>query len=112
VFADGVQIPASTVSIGLGLIQVPEGTGATVLWSPITDGDAPWIWADYFIIGHEEAVVDVIGMQELIAARRVIDNKAMRKLRNTEIQFVFENATIGGAMTVNAYGQARFLAGS
>ena len=40
----GTQGPARSVNVGVGLILVPEGTGTTVLWSPISDGDAPWIW--------------------------------------------------------------------
>jgi len=111
VYVDGAQAPGVLTSVGIGLVQVPEGTGATVLWSPITDGDAPWIWVDYFMIGYEEMVTDVIDSPLVSAARRVIDSKAMRKLRKTEIQFVAESATVGGATPVNIAGQARFLAG-
>ncbi len=42
----GVQAPAKSVFVAGGIILVPEGTGTTVLWSPITDSDAPWIWVD------------------------------------------------------------------
>ncbi len=82
---NGVQTAAEGTSLAMGLIQVPEGTGGTVLWSPITDGDAPWIWWDVFYLVYEEYVADVIQASEASAARRVIDSKAMRKLRNTEI---------------------------
>jgi len=111
-YADGVQAPGGQVAIGVGLALVPEGTGTTVLWSPITDGDAPWIWVDYAMIGYEEAVTDVIDMPVISAVRRVIDSKAMRKVRNTELQFVVENATSLTAMTVNVAGNVRVLAGS
>ncbi len=109
---DGATGPSKLAAVGIGLIQVPEGTGTTVLWSPITDGDAPWIWADYAIIGHEEAVVDVIGVQVLLGVRRVIDSKAMRKLRNTELQIVIENASINSTVTMQVAGNIRSLFGS
>ena len=111
-FLDGAGAPTRHVAVGVGLIQVPEGTGSTVLWSPITDGDAPWIWVDYAILAQEEMVIDVIAVQELLGVRRVIDSKAMRKMRNTELQCVFENATIDTASAVNIDGQVRVLAGS
>ncbi len=109
---DGTQAPGVAVSIAVGLILVPEGTGTTVLWSPITDGDAPWIWWDTMGIEYQELVTDVIGAQAVMAGRRVIDSKAMRRVRNTELQFVAENATIGGAADVDIIGSARILAGS
>ncbi len=112
VFLDALGAPGRLVSVGVGFILVPEGTGTTVLWSPITDGDAPWFWVDYFIIGHEELVTDVVDIPEVSAARRVIDSKAMRKARNTEVQFVVENATVAAGAAINVAGQARFLAGS
>ena len=111
-YADSTQAPAKLASIGIGLILVPEGTGTTVLWSPITDGDAPWFWVDYFMIGYEEMVTDVVGVPGITSARRVIDSKAMRKNRNMEVQAVVENATVIGAINVNVEGQARFLAGA
>ncbi len=104
--------PGLLASISVGIIQVPEGTGTTVLWSPQTDGDAPWIWWDQVFIGHEEAVVDAIGVQSIAGQQVVIDSKAMRKLRNTELQLVAENATINSAVSVDLYGGGRALAGS
>ena len=111
-YLDGLTAPGKQVDIGIGIIQVPEGTGTTVLWSPITDGDAPWIWVDYACIGYEEYVTDVIDAPGLFVSRRVIDNKSMRKLRNTEVQVVLENATGIGAGAVNLVGNLRMLAGS
>ncbi len=108
----GAQAPNVLAGIGVGLVLVPEGLGTTVTWSPITDGDAPWLWVDYFSIGYSEAVVDVIDMPGLSSARRVIDSKAMRKIRNREIQCVVENATISGAVPVTISGQVRVLAGA
>ena len=111
-YIDGASAPAKLISIGVGLILVPEGTGTTVLWSPISDGDAPWIWVDYAMIGYEEMVTDVIDVPGLTFVRRIIDSKAMRKVRNTELQFVMENATVGGSSNVNVAGNIRGLAGS
>ena len=97
-----------------GLILVPEGTGTTVLWSPITDGDAPWIWWDAMNCDYQEFIADGNYTSNTCDGRRVIDSKAMRKVRNTELQFVVENATITGltAMTLRATITARVLAGS
>ncbi len=101
------------VQIAIGMALVPEGTGTTVLWSPITDGDAPWMWWDVFNLFYREMVVDVIGTN-MVGARRVIDSKAMRKVRNRELQIVIENATITGlsAASVDVSLGGRALAGS
>ena len=110
---DGTNAPPLALSITLGMILVPEGTGTTVLWSPVTDGDAPWIWWDTFSLAYEEMVTDVISIQAMTGARRIIDSKAMRKVRNRELQVVAENTTtIGGAEGVNVVGSGRFLSGS
>ncbi len=112
VFADGTPVTGRLARISMGIIQVPEGTGATVLWSPETDADAPWIWWYCAHIGYEEMVTDVIDAPGITSARVVIDSKAMRKLRNTEIQFVTENVTVNGAISVNVSASVRILAGS
>ena len=44
--------------------------------------------------------------------RVVIDNKAMRRIRNQEVQLVIENATIGSAGAANNSLQVRTLFGS
>jgi len=111
---DGALAGANGVAVTGGLIQVPEGTGATVLWSPITDGDAPWIWWDTIHLIYEEYVTDVVQSAMVSSGRRVIDSKAMRKFRNTELQFVLESATISGfnAANIHATGSVRVLSGS
>ncbi len=65
-------------------------------------------------IVYEEMVNDVVAAQAALSGRRVIDSKAMRKVRNTELQCVVESATIGGfgATAVHATGSVRVLAGS
>ena len=108
-YADGVQTPGALTVITAGLILVPEGTGATELWSPFTDADAPWFWYVMFMIGHEEAVTDVIGNSVVAAYRETIDSKAMRRVRNQEVQFCVENTTLGGAISVNIGITGRFL---
>ncbi len=100
--------------ISMGIIQVPEGTSTTVLWSPFTDADAPWIWWDSISLLYFEYVADVVQSSQSSSGRRVVDSKAMRKLRNTEIQLVIENTTIPGvtATSVAVNLNARILSGS
>ncbi len=107
-----VLVPDIAVAMTVGLILVPEGTGTTVLWDPIGDGDAPWIWWDTMHLGYSEAVVDVIANQSAMSGRRVIDSKAMRKIRNTELQCVVTNASVEGTASCSLIGSVRVLAGS
>ena len=109
---DGFQSPGVHSRVTAGMVLVPEGTGTTVLWSPETDGDAPWIWWDVFNLLYEEAVQDVVGSQQSLSRHRVIDSKAMRKIRNTELQMVVENVAVAGTPAVNMGGSVRVLAGS
>jgi len=106
--------PATGVIVVAGIIQVPEGTGTTVLWSPFTDGDAPWIWWDTLGLIYTEQVIDQVGSVPLFAGRRVMDSKAMRKIRNTELQLVVENLTATGltAGDVNVFVTGRSLSGT
>ncbi len=106
---DAVSAPGGLVEISLGMILVPEGTGTTVLWSPGTDVDAPWFWYDRFAVGYEEAVTDVIAYAGGGMYRNVMDSKAMRIVRNQEVQLVAENATAGTALAVNIHVCGRFL---
>ncbi len=111
-YVDGVQAPGVSSLLNVGIIPVPEGTGTTVLWSPFTDADAPWIWFGSYWLGYEEMVVDVVDVPAITGVRDVIDSKAMRILRNQELQIVFENTAIGGGGTaVNALVMARALSG-
>jgi len=106
--------PGIGAAVTVGLIQVPEGTGTTVLWSPITDGDAPWIWWDVLHLIYQESVVNAIASAATMSGRRVIDSKAMRKVRNSELQFVVEAPTPVGLTqsTVDLAGSVRVLSGS
>ena len=111
-FKDGVGTPGQWASIGIGMILVPEGTSTTVLWSPITDGDAPWIWVSYFELAYEEMVTDVVDVPGMSSYRETVDNKAMRIVRNQEVQIVAENATLGSALSVNWALSGRVLTGT
>ncbi len=108
---DGFLAPAASARVTIGVIQVPEGTGTTVLWDPENDGDAPWIFWDVMQLSHEESVIDVMEYG-LGSARRVVDSKAMRKLCNTELQLVIHNASLSNSPPINAFFAARFLSGS
>ncbi len=98
--------------VAFGLIYVPEGTGATVLWSPETDADAPWVYWTSFIIGYEEMVTDVVDVPAISGYREVIDTKAMRIIRNSELQACLQNTTVGTAMSVNFNASFRALSGT
>ena len=112
-FLDGTQTGMQFVTVGMGIIVVPEGTGTTVLWSPVSDMDAPWIWIANPHLAYEETVVDVLKINNIGMDRREIDSKAMRKVPQTsEVQFVVENATLGNAASVNVAVRGRFLTGT
>ena len=109
---EGAIAPLKTVSVTCGIIKVPEGSGTTVRYSPVTDANAPWVWWWGTTLYYTEYVVDVIGSQLGAVSRAVIDNKAMRKIRpDEELQFVIENVTIDGAGTVNVAYNIRWLQG-
>ena len=108
-FGDGALVTGAMAIISVGFILVPEGSGTTVTWSPRTDRDAPWFYWTSFVLAYEEYVTDVIWSSQTSEYREVIDSKAMRVQRNQEVQFVAENTTLGGAMTVNLAVEGRFL---
>ncbi len=110
-YVDTTQAPTGLMQVALGLILVPEGTGTTVLWSPATDGDAPWIWYDIFHVGYEEAVTDVVDIPGITSYRSVIDSKAMRIVRNQEVQLVIESVAVGSTISINAVVSGRALTG-
>ncbi len=106
---DATQAPGGLASVSVGFILVPEGTSGTVLWSPTTDADAPWFFYWAGILGYEEMVTDVVDIPAMTAARVEIDSKAMRKIRNQEIQMVAENTTIGTALSITVAVIGRIL---
>ena len=111
-YVDGVSVPGGLTRVVCGLIPVSEGTGTTVLWSPLTDGDAPWMWIETFCLGSEESVVDAVGVQGVGIYRSVVDSKAMRIMRNQELQFVIEQTTLGSVLAINAILTSRVLSGT
>ena len=107
---DGNPVTGAAAIIAVGVILVPQGSGGTVLWSPTSDFDAPWMFYSSFVLVYEEMVTDVIDVPVLSGLRQVIDSKAMRIIRpDVEAQLVVENTTIGGALTVNVHFEARLL---
>ncbi len=112
-YLDSTITPPKLVDIAIGMALVPEGTSATVQWSPITDPQAPWFFYERFTVGYEEVVTDVIDVPGITSFRKSIDDKAMRIIRpGVEVQTVAENVTLGGAATVNIRGNVRFLFGA
>jgi len=110
-YLDGTQGPGVLVEVGVGLILVPEGTSTTVLWSPLSDPDAPWIYYSSMFLAHEESVVDVLESGSPFY-REIIDDKAMRIIRNQEVQVVTENVTVGGGTAINMGISGRILSGT
>ena len=110
---DGLEAPGVSARFGAGLIIVPEGTGTTVLWSPLTDPNAPWFWYTSGLLGYEEMVTDVIDVPIMTAYREIVDSKAMRRSPpDTEVQLVIENITFTGALAFNAGFDGRLLIGN
>ncbi len=109
---EGAQAGGAGVQVTAGLILVPEGTGTTVLWSPLTDSEAPWFWWDTMNLTYEEYVTDVIWASNVADGRRVVDSKAMRIVKNMEMQFVVENTTTGNAASIACTGMFRILSGT
>ncbi len=110
-YVDGLEEPATLAQIAVGMLVVPEGTGTTVLSAPATNPDTPWFWYEIFCVGYEEYVVDTVDSPGISSFRAVIDSKAMRIVRNQEIQMVVQNVTLNGAVTVNTVVTGRFLSG-
>ena len=112
VYCDAVQAPARNLLVTMGIILVPEGSGTTVQYDPVTDGNAPWIWFESRVLAYEEPVIDVIDIPGMSSARIIVDNKAMRRIRpDVEMQFVVVNTTVGGASPINMNYQIRWLQG-
>ena len=112
-YIDAASAPTKLVDVAVGIALVPEGSGTTVLWSPITDEDAPWWYYERFVLGYEEMVTDVIDVPGITSFRSTIDVKGMRIIRpDVEAQIVVENATLQSASSVNVALTARVLFGS
>ena len=107
------QAPGVGVEIGVGIHIVPEGTGTTILQAPLDDANADWFYYSRFMISYEEAVTDVIDSPMISAYREAIDSKAMRIGRpDTEVQVVFESASVIGGVNTAVIVGGRFLLGT
>ncbi len=95
------------VRVGIGVIKVSGG--GTTASTPLTDGDAPWIWFDVVTLAIEGgAVIDA--WHELATYRAVIDSKSMRVIRPDEdLVVVMETGDIVGAPNVDVHFDARVL---
>ncbi len=112
-YIDGADEPPVAVQVAIGAILVPEGSSTTVLWSPITDGNAPWFFYETFLLGYEEYVTDVVQAVHVSSMRKTIDVKSQRIIRpDVEAQIVMESATISGAGSINVNLAFRLLLGS
>ncbi len=112
-FLEGALAPGGQVRVTMGIIKVPDGTGTTVLFDPVTDAAAPWIWYDVMNLGYSEYVTDVIASTEAAQGRMIVDNKAMRRIRpDEEVQIVVTNTTVDQAASVNVSYAIRTLLGS
>ena len=112
-YIDGVQTPGGQVDCALGALVVQAGSFTTVIQTPINESDAPWLFYERFTLAYEEMVQDVVDVPGMTSVRRVIDSKAMRILRpGREVQMVFVQQTVQGAMTVNCTFTSRVLLGT
>ncbi len=110
---DGNDAPPVAIDVAVGIALVPEGSGTTVLWSPLSDDNAPWLMYERFTLGYEEYVTDVIQAVSLSSMRKTIDVKAQRIIRpDIELQIVMESATLSGAGAINVSFGFRALLGS
>ena len=109
---DSAQSPGVLVQVAVGFLVVPEGSGTTVSSLPGTNPDSPWFWYEIFTVGYEEMVTDVVDVAGLSIYRSVIDSKAMRIVRNQEIQMVTQNTTVGSASGINLVVGGRILSGT
>ncbi len=109
-FASSAASPNTSIHVAYGIILVPEGSGTTVQFAPLSDANAPWLLYGVGLLSYDEKVVDVIAVQQMMAFRHTIDNKAMRIIRpDIEMQLVVENTTVQGAMQLDFSYQLRWL---
>ena len=109
-YIDGAQLGGQLCRVAVGVNLVPEGTGSTVLRTPVADADYSWIYWTNFTLGYEEMVTDVVDVPGISSHREVVDNKAMRIMRpDQELQVVFENQTLAMAVSVNLHFSGRLL---
>ena len=93
--------------VSWGLMVAP--TGSTIAVTPGTDPGANWFWHQFQLLSSEFAVAATYN--DLLASQRdVVDNKAMRRLREDEAVFlVVENSDATGAPVVTLSAALRVL---
>ena len=100
------QGDACVVACGL----IVASLGSTQAVDPINEGGANWLWHSFFTLATESAIANAVTAPDSASRRLIIDNKAMRKLReDEEIQFIVANQDIAGAPVVNVVAGLRAL---
>jgi len=96
--------------VACGLI-VHSSPGTTVGVDPITEAGADWLWHQFFIVSTRGVIGAVADSgQQATNQRVIVDNKAMRKLREDQaISFIVANQDGVGAPTVDVTGAFRVL---
>ncbi len=98
-------LDAALVTFGLIVISA----ASVLAVSPATDPNANWLWHQYVPLDCELAPATAAA--RLWEARTVVDNKAMRKLREGEqIALVVENTNLIGGPAIKVSGAFRGLA--
>ena len=98
------------VQVAWGLIVAPRGS--TVGSLPISDGNANWLAYGTACLFTELALATRTTWDEGMIRRFLVDNKAMRKLREDEdVFFIVQTADVVGAAAVNIAASLRFLTG-
>ena len=109
---DTTSGPGAMMQVAMGIWLVPEGTGTTVLGSPISDPNADWFVYETRTLAYEEAVTDVIAYGG-VSFRSEIDGKSMRRMKSDmEVQVVYESATLLTTEGVNLSFVGRILLGN
>ena len=112
-WVDATQAPGGITEVAVGAFVVQAGSGTTVIQSPLSDADAPWLFFERWLMGYEEMVTDVIDVPGITSYRKVIDTKAMRILRpGREVQLVAQVSSLSGAQSVNIHFGFRMLLGT
>ncbi len=109
-----LQAADNRVLVGLGIIVASSdaaGQGSPALPKPVSDGGAPWLWHGYlWLAGQGTSDAGEWGQQQ----RLVIDSKAMRKMKKTEVLVLVGEvcASVDATATFDVDVGARVLVGT
>ncbi len=110
---NGVSAANLGVLLTMGVIKVPRGSATTVQYDPFTDPSAPWLWYTAVPLIYDEYVTDVVASTQAAMNRNIVDNKAMRRIREDEdIFFVAEGSDVVGGPVWNINASLRMLTAS